>query len=659
MDASPENIDLLSLNGSGVVIALADTGIDLDHSCFRDSENEIGVPGQNHRKIIHVNTSIDDSDNSFHTQFRHGTHIAGLLVCDPLDGNEDIRSLSHGSKLIFQDIVSENGWVPPNVSLLLEESMTYGAVINSWSWGDNTIEYTQRSKIIDNWSVENPWSLVFIAPGNNGNTVMEPANAINAVSVTASDSEVNGSVWSSSSPGPDVNGRRGVFVTAPGLSVNSSKADGISDSMNSGVYSMGGTSVATPMAASFTALLQEYVEKNHNYTPSGPLLKSMLAISAKPINGLAPDSMQGYGRPSLDSLSEPLFLHDSFRVENWQNIILERGSNYESLIANPWNGSGAHGPFLKENQSWSKYLQPSGGEDIEIVMSYNARGENYQMDDLRLIVNTSDGKFALDDNFSSDGYSKLYTPFFSTPYAHNSTNETTVMVRLHSDYVRELDWIKLEVYAKSVYNGSMPGTIGVEGDALGFALSATGVKEFEQNTAPSIDIISIPQHKSNHSQGLSIEVNITDNEGDGGYAALRLVNSNLTIDLTDCANVFKVVVEIDCEINFSDGLVVMPINNEDWRIQILVVDDNSSIWTEQKSTEYISENFTIWWTSPFEENNDVNRIRDDNSESHQNRALLWGIFGVMLGAIVAAGIMFRRFEKEVFDQVKSPFIEEE
>ena len=103
----------------------------------------------------------------------------------------------------------------------------------------------------------------------------------------------------------------------------------------------------------------------------------------------------------------------------------------------------------------------------------------------------------------------------------------------------------------------------------------------------------------------------------------------------------------------------MPVNNEDWRVQILVVDDNSSIWTEQKSTEYISENFTIWWTSPFEENKDVNRIRDDNPESNQNRALLWGVFGVMLGVIVAAGIMFRRFEKEVFDQVKSPFIEEE
>ena len=63
--------------------------------------------------------------------------------------------------------------------------------------------------------------------------------------------------------------------------------------------------------------------------------------------------------------------------------------------------------------------------------------------------------------------------------------------------------------------------------------------------------------------------------------------------------------------------------------------------------------------SSTEENNDVNRIRDDNLESHQNSALLWGVFGVVLGAIVAASIMFRRFENEVFDQVKSPFIEEE
>ena len=48
------------LNGSGVVIGVADTGIDSDHSCFRNiSEASIGF---NHRKLLHVNTTIDDWD---------------------------------------------------------------------------------------------------------------------------------------------------------------------------------------------------------------------------------------------------------------------------------------------------------------------------------------------------------------------------------------------------------------------------------------------------------------------------------------------------------------------------------------------------------------------------------------------------------------------
>ena len=48
--------------------------------------------------------------------------------------------------------------------------------------------------------------------------------------------------------------------------------------------------------------------------------------------------------------------------------------------------------------------------------------------------------------------------------------------------------------------------------------------------------------------------------------------------------------------------------------------------------------------------------RDDVS---QNRALLWGIFGIVTGVIVAAGFMFRGFEKKYIDEVPPPFIEEE
>ena len=70
------------LNGSGVVIGVADTGIDSDHSCFRNISNaSIGI---DHRKLLHVNTTIDAWDSSGHADYRHGTHTAGILGCHPI-----------------------------------------------------------------------------------------------------------------------------------------------------------------------------------------------------------------------------------------------------------------------------------------------------------------------------------------------------------------------------------------------------------------------------------------------------------------------------------------------------------------------------------------------------------------------------------------------
>jgi subtilisin family serine protease len=73
------------LNGSGVIIGVADGGIDLDHSCFRNATAIGGVgsefngqdavvsPSPTHRKILLYNSSIDGGDTPGHMDYRHGT----------------------------------------------------------------------------------------------------------------------------------------------------------------------------------------------------------------------------------------------------------------------------------------------------------------------------------------------------------------------------------------------------------------------------------------------------------------------------------------------------------------------------------------------------------------------------------------------------------
>ena len=660
MEIEDEDSFLGALNGSGVVIAVADTGIDLDHSCFRNSTSEVGVPGDSHRKVILLNDTIDDWDNQGDQQFKHGTHIAGILACDSVDGNDDLRSMSSGAKLIVQDIVDSTGWSPPdNVASLLAEASANGAVINSWSWGDNSINYTDRSKTIDEWTVENPWSLVFIAPGNSGGMMLEPSNAYNVVSVTASDSNENGSVWPSSSHGPDVNGRRGTLVSAPGVDVVSAKADGLVDSMNNGTYAMTGTSMATPMAASFTAVLQQMVEEKEGYTPSAPLLRALLASSAEPLTGGNPDYIQGYGRPNLDSFSDGVFVHDSYAVEDWQEIISSRGGDLDSLKSNPWNGSGAAGPFLSENESWSVFFQPVAGEDVEVVMSYNARPMGQEIDDIRLIVKTSDGRFAVDDQLSSSGFSTFWYESVKNPLELNSSNETTVMIRIPEDRLVGVEWIEIEVVANTIVSDSENGNLGINGSKIGFGIAATGVADLIENEGPIIVINDGPGGGDNFTDSVSINLTIEDLEGDGVVTAIRLVNLNFSIDIGDCALVSQNITVLSCNVNFSKDLIPRPINRHDWFFEIVAVDDNSSFWTSPEISFVTTENFTIWWESPMLDEGGGSPTNQDGSKTEQNRVLLWGVVGIVFGAIVAASIMFRGFEKRTLDVVLPPFREEE
>ena len=231
-------------------------------------------------------------------------------------------------------------------------------------------------------------------------------------------------------------------------------------------------------------------------------------------------------------------------------------------------------------------------------MSYNARPGGYPIDDLRLIVKTSDGRFAVDDEMSNSGYSQLYYESFTSPLQMNSSNETTVMIRIPSTQLEDVEWVSIEVVANDVYDGSNTGYLGLEGTKVGFGLIATGVQNFTQNLPPEITIIDAPDEGENYTDNFSISLNVFDRENDSYVLAIRLNNSNYSVDLSDCGMVKDVESEIFCEVDISRDLIPRPVNRQDWRFEIIVVDDNDSTWTQPEMSVYLGDNFSIYWVSP-------------------------------------------------------------
>ena len=86
------------------------------------------------------------------------------------------------------------------------------------------------------------------------------ANGRNVVAIGASTKSSSPEIWIVVG-GPTELGTYGIFALAPGVSISSAKADGIDDSMNDALRASSGTSMATPIAASYAGIIQQMVEQ--------------------------------------------------------------------------------------------------------------------------------------------------------------------------------------------------------------------------------------------------------------------------------------------------------------------------------------------------------------------------------------------------------------
>lgn len=273
----------LGIDGSGVTIAIMDSGVDWQHpDLLPNYRGNLGGGIVNH------------SGNWFHTVYSsitepmdalgHGTHVAGTAV-----GQNGIGT-APGAKWIAVSIADASGFIyESDVHRGFEWLMAPNGdpalapdVINN-SWGGNPYS---TSFIKDINALQSAGIITVFSAGNSGpfpESIESPASLTETLSVAASD-EIDEIAWFSSR-GPSVlTGEQNPWLAAPGWEILSALPGG-----RYGPNS--GTSMAAPHVSGAIALL---LSANPTLTRSEIL--QILAQTAVPISATHPNNDSGWGR---------------------------------------------------------------------------------------------------------------------------------------------------------------------------------------------------------------------------------------------------------------------------------------------------------------------------------------------------------------------------
>ena len=257
-------------NGSGVTVAVIDTGIEGNHQDLSGSV----VPGVDWASD---QAQYDPSGKGMVDPAGHGTHVAGIIAAHPGNGL-GISGAAPGVKLMpIRVLNAQGGGAASNVAQGIIYAADHGARIVNMSLGGGAVD--GESIAMDYAKSKNVLS--FAAAGNSygsGNQPVYPAAYSQAVAVAAVNSSLGHADFS--------NAGGYVDIAAPGDSIVSTYGG---SKPNDYAY-MSGTSMATPYASAAAALI---VSENPGLTSDA--VRGILANTATDLGSPGRDDFFGWG----------------------------------------------------------------------------------------------------------------------------------------------------------------------------------------------------------------------------------------------------------------------------------------------------------------------------------------------------------------------------
>lgn len=313
--SSMTNYFTTDLDGSGQIVAVADSGLDEDHGDFGT-------------RVVGNNDVIGDGSTA-DKHSGHGTHVSCTVLGDGAQGG--YAGVAPEAELFFQAMENDNtgNFQSPSLNYLLNSAYSAGARTHTNSWGSSQAsdhgKYTSSAEDIDDranyydryYNGRDGLTILFAAgnDGPNTGTVGAPATAKNILSVGNHQNRYSGSpdtIMSGSSRGPTDDGRIKPDLIAPGGYVRSCRAAEATDTGSStwsSTYYLEytGTSMATPNAAGVATMIREYLEEiAQRPSPQGALVKALMVLGATDLGSRdIPNDNEGWGKVNLRETLAP------------------------------------------------------------------------------------------------------------------------------------------------------------------------------------------------------------------------------------------------------------------------------------------------------------------------------------------------------------------